>query len=613
MVGESVVTGQARHRAAGDPTASATVISADDFAGEAKGVAELVSTAPGVAVDDYGGLGQLATASIRGANANGVLVLLDGIALQTAFGGGVDLSSIPRGWIDRIEVVRGVEGAHYGTGSLGGVLNVVTARPLDGRWSAEATAGSFGSFAGSAELGRAIGDGTLLLAVGGERTDGDFPYLWQWAPDDPNPPPPTEETRRNNGAWRAGFLAKASAPIGNAALDAVALLSAGRRELPGSAWAIATASTDRQADGRALLAARLAAPGPAEGLRLAGQVAGRVEWLDARLSLGPLEARFGALSLAAEATQEHRGGRLRLAAAAELDAARGDGVSGTLTRWRLSASAGDDLRIAGDRLRLAPAVRADRDGPFDGLSAKLGASWRIAGPVSLRASAGRTFRAPSEQELHIPQGTVVPNPALRPEVGLGGDAAVLIERGPVLASLGAHATVYDDLIYYQRVSLGRFQPFNAAGALVRGLEVEAATAPLLKPANLSLQGSWTLLDTEILRGVEGTLGNELPHRARHRLYGRLAAAPGPVELHAEAHVVGAHWDDDRNRDEVPAATLLNAGASVRLRRAPSIRLSAEVKNLADDRTLRFDYATPLPGRSVWFTVAADSQDPKGTP
>jgi iron complex outermembrane receptor protein len=50
------------------PGAAATVVEAGRFAGEAKSVAELVSTAPGVAVREYGGLGKLATVSIRGAS-----------------------------------------------------------------------------------------------------------------------------------------------------------------------------------------------------------------------------------------------------------------------------------------------------------------------------------------------------------------------------------------------------------------------------------------------------------------------------------------------------------------------------------------------------------------
>ena len=167
-----------RATAAGDPTGAATVVEASRFLGEAKDVAQLVATAPGVAVNDYGGLGQLTTVSIRGSTADGVLVLLDGLPLNTAFGGAVDLSSIPRGWIERIEVLRGPEGALFGAGALGGVVNVVTRRAAAGQWSAEGSAGSFGSRRCAADGAVAVLGGTLLLAASGDTTDGGFPYLY---------------------------------------------------------------------------------------------------------------------------------------------------------------------------------------------------------------------------------------------------------------------------------------------------------------------------------------------------------------------------------------------------------------------------------------------------
>jgi iron complex outermembrane receptor protein len=209
---------------------------------------------------------------------------------------------------------------------------------------------------------------------------------------------------------------------------------------------------------------------------------------------------------------------------------------------------------------------------------------------------------------------VQPNPDLAPEVGLGGDAALVVDGGPVILSLGAHATLYRDLVYYQRVSLGLLKPFNAGKALVRGLELELATVPLAKPLGLSLSGSYTLLETEILRGLQGTLGKEVPHRARHRLYARLAAAPEPLEAHVELHYVGHQWADDHNLPPgIPAALLWNAGAGVRLARAPAIRLALELRNLLDDRSLEDGYGNPLPGRTVLVTVSTGSPSAKGKP
>ena len=610
FVGEAVVVGDRPRRVVReDPTGSATIVSADTYAGEAMGVADLAATAPGVAVNEYGGLGQLATASIRGSTANGVLVLLDGLPLDTAFGGGVDLASIPRAWIDRIEIVRGPEGAHYGQGSLGGVINVLTRRPRAGRWAAELTGSSFDGLAAAGDGALALGKATLFLSAAADRTGGAFPYDFQPTPTSPGPT--IDSTRRNNAAWRAGSMAKLGAPVGSAWLDAVAQLSTGKRELPG--WPYALTPGSWQADGRGILAARLSGEGPLPGLQLAARMALRGEWLDAKLGPSLTSQQMGSLGLAGDGRLAHPGGEARLGLEARGELAAASGFTGKRERGDLAASLSEDLLVAGERLRIAPAVRIERAGSFWGLSGKAGASCRIAGPVSLRASGGRTFRAPTEAELFLEAGLIQPNPALLPEEGLGGDAAIVVDAGPVYASVGGHATLYRDLIYYQLVSFGRLRPFNAGKVLVRGLELELAVPPIRRLLGLSASASYTLLETGILRGVEGVVGNELPHRARHRLYARLALAPGPLSLHAEAHFVGAQWADDRNLAPIPAATVWNAGGGVRLWRQPDVRLALELRNLLDVRSLLDGFGNPLPGRSVLVTLRAGSTDAQGSP
>jgi outer membrane cobalamin receptor len=106
-----------------------------------------------------------------------VKVLLDGVPLNPAAGGGVDLSSIPPPWISRIEIIRGTEGVHHGTGALGGVVNVITTPPRDGAWSAGATAGSFGTVQADAQAGTGGEGWGLLGSVAGSRSDGDFEYV----------------------------------------------------------------------------------------------------------------------------------------------------------------------------------------------------------------------------------------------------------------------------------------------------------------------------------------------------------------------------------------------------------------------------------------------------
>ncbi len=149
--------------------------------------------------------------------------------------------------------------------------------------------------------------------------------------------------------------------------------------------------------------------------------------------------------------------------------------------------------------------------------------------------------------------------------------------------------------------------------MARGLEAEAASARAKRLLGLSGALSYTLLDTETLRGATAVLGKELPHRARHRLFARASIAPGPLEAHVEAQYVGRQFADAANLAPIPAALVWSAGASVRVVRAPAVRVHLEVKNLADDRTLLDPFANPLPGRMVMVTVRAGAHDPEDTP
>ena len=105
-----------------------TVLPAAAFAGATTlpGVLERV---PGLDIRSLGGAGQLSTAQIRGAKAEQVLILIDGAPFSP--GQASDLSVMPIGALQRVEVVRGPAASRFGAGALGGVVNLVTKRPPD--------------------------------------------------------------------------------------------------------------------------------------------------------------------------------------------------------------------------------------------------------------------------------------------------------------------------------------------------------------------------------------------------------------------------------------------------------------------------------------------------
>jgi iron complex outermembrane receptor protein len=596
--GEAVVRSP-RAEAAADPTASATVVDARRFAGESKTVAELVTTAPGVAVDRYGGLGQLSTISIRGSTADEVQVFLDGLPLNNAAGGGVDLSRIPHAWIDRIEIVRGTAGAVYGPGAVGGAVNIITRKAAAGRWSAEATAGAFRTFSGAAD--GAIGGERwgLLGAAAFDTTRGDFVFErddLQAVPG--NPPTPVQ--RLHNASTSGGGLAKLWADLGTSRLDAVLQLSGGRRDLPGTAFH--PKLDDEQHDGRAGLVARLSRA-LAEDWDLALTVTAREDRLSVLVvPFTDASQRDHAADAGARLVWTSGPSALTLSVTGggeELESVGGE----THTWGKASATVEDELTLASGRLRLTPVARWDLQGPFGGWSAKLGAAWRFTDVLTVRANGGRTFRVPSFAELYLQQGTLEPNPDLVPEDSWSADLGLVADGRLGLLTVGVFTQLYRNLIVYEAQSLGRMKPFNDGKASASGLEAELASAPF-GAVGFTASAAYTYLATETLRGSEGTLGKSLPHRAAHRLFGRLAIAPGPLEAHGEVHFVSGQYLDVENSSSLyvgPSLTF-NLGGSVRLWSAPETRLHFEVRNLLDDRSLQDGFGNPLPGRMALVTV-----------
>ena len=84
--------------------------------------------------------------SLRGVGPSGVsrsLVLADGIPLSDPFGGWVHWARVPRISLERIEVLRGGASELYGTGALGGVVQLLRRKPAPKTLRASASWGSF--------------------------------------------------------------------------------------------------------------------------------------------------------------------------------------------------------------------------------------------------------------------------------------------------------------------------------------------------------------------------------------------------------------------------------------------------------------------------------------
>ncbi len=128
---------------------------------QATTTASLLRDLPGIAVARSGPVGSQTQLRMRGAEANQVLVLIDGVEAND-LAGADEFAFEHLGTLDieRIEVVRGPQSALWGSEALAGVINVVTRRPASGlQADAYLEGGAYGTVNGGAWAGGRAGRG----------------------------------------------------------------------------------------------------------------------------------------------------------------------------------------------------------------------------------------------------------------------------------------------------------------------------------------------------------------------------------------------------------------------------------------------------------------------
>ncbi len=124
-----VVTASRVEQLQKDAIPSTTIITSETI--QNKKLADLPSllrSEAGVELARTGGAGQTTSVFMRGTESKQVLVILDGIPIRDAVGAGTVemLAHIQPDQIERIEVVRGNVSAIYGSGAMGGVIQIFT-------------------------------------------------------------------------------------------------------------------------------------------------------------------------------------------------------------------------------------------------------------------------------------------------------------------------------------------------------------------------------------------------------------------------------------------------------------------------------------------------------
>ena len=151
-----LVTARLQPISIGEVGSSVTVITREQIEQkQVKYLSELLRDVPGFAVSQSGGAGSQTQVRVRGAEANQLLVLMDGVrANDPATGGEFQYQFALTSNIERIEIIRGPQSATWGSDAIAGVINIIRKKDVEEQYlSGTIEAGSFDTLNASIDGG----------------------------------------------------------------------------------------------------------------------------------------------------------------------------------------------------------------------------------------------------------------------------------------------------------------------------------------------------------------------------------------------------------------------------------------------------------------------------
>jgi vitamin B12 transporter len=567
----------------------------------ARTVADALASVPGVDIVRYGGFGAVASLGIRGSSSEQVLVLVDGLPTAGGQIDDVDLEQMPTSGIDRIEVVEGGGSTLYGSGSIGGIVNIITA-PVPNNVKATVATGSFSEQTYQLQ--------TPYFSF--QRTYATNDYSVENAPN-----------RQNSQAGLTGFGARYQHTVGAVELTLSGNLADSLVGTPGQLGFFSPTSEQGSINRNLQLQAQVHGQRSVASLQLGASSADLSYTCNTPVdsncpnsfyptpspgsSSNPPYAQMLYDQHAMASLRDVVGdARLRLVYGVDLmrGDARVDGGTGggspsaadnapVFDAYAQTAAYMQSQWFAANGDQIYAGLRGERDGGLGGAySPSIGGIVHLAGPLQLRLNAATAFRAPTAEELYYPGFS---NPNLAPERTRVGDATL---ADPALwggVSLGWFTTSGSNLIvspppYYIPENVGR--------ASIQGITLVAQTPPLHGlVASLGVTNLYRAQDLDTQTRLPGR-GPVFAVTAGLRY--RALAASRFDGFAIEARTQGPQEAPDPFLSPAYAAyepstfTQVDAYAGYRL--SPLLLVAIRAYNLGNDRYALYA-GYPMPGRS----------------
>ncbi|MBI1403490.1 MAG: TonB-dependent receptor [Porphyrobacter sp.] len=583
-------------------TGSVTVLTADQLEQrQTRDVADVLRDVPGVAVAGVPGQTQI---RLRGAEANHVLVLVDGIEVSDPFAGEFDLGTLQAEPGARVEVLRGPQSALYGSDAIGGGVAYQSAggRERPGL-SARIEGGTEATANGALRFGAFGNDWDAALSAVVVSTDG--------------------QPNARGGTRDIGRDSYTLAGKGSLALSDTLTLRAATRFIrtegrtndsdfdttsPTFGFIIDSPGVTFTNEALyALAGARLEVMGGRWTHDLSAQIADVNRRTDSPYGITSASEgdRFKASYVSALRLDDHT---VTFAADYEVEGFRNATPGGFAFNGRreiAQVGLAGEYRYSGETVDLSAAIRHDFNDLFrDATTFRVGAGWRITDTTRLRAAGGSGVKNPGFFELYgFVDGRFIGNAALRPEKSTGWEAGLDQQFGDAarLSVTYFDSTLRGEIFTAYPPPTFIATPANrTATSTRRGVEV-ALTAQLARA--WSLDAAYSYLDAKE-NGVEEV------RRPRHIASGALTwDAPGKAASASLVVRYNGRARDDAFTDPsfVPvrvtldAYTLVNLNARARL--TDSLDAFARVDNLLGERYEQvFSFVSP--GRSAVVGIEA---------
>lgn len=169
-----VIVGKSNVRKVKETGFNAIAIDAKPFHNATIGMAEVLEQAPGVKIQQEGGLGSRTNVTINGLSGRHVRFFIDGMPMD-AMSSAFQINNLPVNLADRIEVYKGVVPVNFGSDALGGAVNIVTKKSFGTYIDASYSYGSFNTHRTFVNVGHTTKNGfTTQISAYQNYSDNDY-------------------------------------------------------------------------------------------------------------------------------------------------------------------------------------------------------------------------------------------------------------------------------------------------------------------------------------------------------------------------------------------------------------------------------------------------------